>query len=68
MDLFPIKKSYPKPPKPLDIYLLVAYWSIGGWWKIINSFNKLEEAETMAERLPNGYGERRIFHLCESFT
>lgn len=65
MDLFSIKTLYPKPPKDIDLYLLVAYWAVGGWWKVITTCKKYEEAEIKAGQLPKGYSERKIFHLTE---
>ncbi len=62
-ELFPVSISYPPTPS-LDVYIVFACWSLGGWWKMFpNQFLTQEKAQEFIDHLPTGYGERRIFHV-----
>lgn len=66
IELFPVKTIYPPAPKALDFYIIVAYWAPGGWWKIWpDQWVSEEKAELQAEKIPAGYTERQIFHICK---
>ena len=60
-ELFPTKVVY-APVPPIDIWVVCAYWSVGGWWKV-DQFKDELEADEYAKNLGRGYGERRIYHL-----
>lgn len=61
--LFPTKILYPKAP-PIDIYIVVAYWTPGGWWKVFPEQHTFDDtAQKFADSLGSGWGERRMYHL-----
>jgi hypothetical protein len=57
----------PKPADPLDVYLIVAWWS-GGWahWKVFNClYSSREAAELEAKRLASGWTHVRVVRICD---
>ena len=62
-ELFPTKITWPPTDKPLDFYIVMAYWAPGGWWKLFPGLYNKEGAEIKIEMLPRGYTERRVYHI-----
>jgi len=45
-------------------WIVVAYWSVGGWWKVFPEWYGSEDRATgVAEELPRGYTAIRVVRI-----
>jgi len=63
-ELFPEKILWPPVDKPLNFYIIVAYWAPGGRWKLFPNLYNEKEVGIKLSTLPRGYTERRVYHIA----